>query len=53
VCLGFENRVKFFCPYLSKNAGKTEESVVQSGSEASSDMVIAANYYVNIFLKMF
>jgi hypothetical protein len=51
-----KTKLNFFtCLCLSRNTGKTEDSVVQSGSrapvQASPDMLIAANYYVYNFAK--
>jgi hypothetical protein len=51
-----KTKLNFFtCICLSSNAGKTDDSVVQSESrapaQASPDKVIAASYYVYILAK--
>jgi hypothetical protein len=47
----------FIYLYMSRNADKTEDALVQTRSrspvQASLDMVIAANYCVYIFAKTF
>jgi hypothetical protein len=50
-----EMLIFFIYLYLSRNADKTEDSLVQSESrgpqQASPDMVIEANYHVHIFSR--